>query len=398
LASYSLRGYRRVQLEETFNGSSGRKRLAGLARHLTSLRLTASFSRVAANLVLMVAMIYLVRAPAHGWVAVAGAVAAAAGVVAVFGVGIPHAWADHAGDRALAAVLPVLQGMRYALWPVVMAMKAFDVPVRRLAGVGDEPDENGEAARQEILQAATEGQAEGAVDADDVEMIESVIEFGEQQAGEIMTPRTDVFALPASTAWEEAAARIVEAGHTRVPIYQGDLDSIIGVLYAKDLLRFAGSEQPPPLREIMRKCYYVPETIPLDELLRAFKGRKVHLAVVLDEYGGTAGIVTVEDVIEEIVGDISDEYDRPAPALMEKIDAATAEVDGRLHIDDLNDALGLAVPEDQDYDTVAGLVFSELGYIPTVGEELEAYGARFKVLAADERKIRRLKVKAVREG
>jgi CBS domain containing-hemolysin-like protein len=213
-----------------------------------------------------------------------------------------------------------------------------------------------------------------------------------------MTPRTDVFALPASTAWEEAAARIVEAGHTRVPIYQGDLDNIIGVLYAKDLLRFVGSEQRPPIREIMRKCYYVPETIPLDELLRAFKGRKVHLAVVLDEYGGTAGIVTVEDVIEEIVGDISDEYDRPAPALMEKIDAATAEVDGRLHIDDLNDALGLAVPEDQDYDTVAGLVFSELGYIPTVGEELEAYGARFKVLAADERKIRRLKVKALREG
>ncbi|MBL7221708.1 MAG: CBS domain-containing protein, partial [Phycisphaerae bacterium] len=140
---------------------------------------------------------------------------------------------------------------------------------------------------------------------------------------------------------------------------------------------------------------FVPETKALDDLLKEFKARKVHIAVVLDEYGGTAGIVTIEDVIEEIVGEITDEYDQSEPVLMQRIDERTIEADGRMYIDDLNDALDLEIPEDAGYDTVAGLVFSELGYIPRVDETLRAYGADFAVLAADERKITRLRVKVV---
>jgi putative hemolysin len=226
-------------------------------------------------------------------------------------------------------------------------------------------------------------------------MIESVIEFGETHAGEIMTPRTDIFALPVETPWEQACRQTFDAGHTRVPVYSGDLDNIIGILYAKDLLAHVGRSEPRALREIMRKPFFVPETKLLDNLLKEFKVRKVHLAVVLDEYGGTAGLVTIEDVLEEIVGDIADEYDRIPPALIHRVDPATLEVDGRVHIDDLNDALALAIPEDEDYDTVAGMVFSELGYIPKAGEQLEAHGARFTVLAADERKITKLRVKAL---
>jgi CBS domain containing-hemolysin-like protein len=316
----------------------------------------------------------------------------AAAIVAVFGVAIPHAWAAHAGDKVVTATFGVLRALRYALYPISAVMEAFDTPIRRLAGAQDRRDENGNAAKQEILQAATNGQAEGAVDADEVEMIESVIEFGDRVASEIMTPRTEIFSLPADTPWQLAVEKIVEAGHTRVPIYEGDIDNIIGVLYAKDMLRYIAEPNPPPLRQIMRKCYFVPETKPLDDLLKEFKARKVHLAVVLDEYGGTAGLVTIEDVIEEIVGEISDEYDRAPPALMKRLAKRSAEVDGRMHIDDLNDAMKLNIPEDEDYDTVAGLVFYELGYIPKEGDTLEAYGARFTVLAADERRITRLKV------
>ena len=142
----------------------------------------------------------------------------------------------------------------------------------------------------------------------------------------------------------------------------------------------------------MRKPFFVPETKKLDDLLREFKARKSHMAVVLDEYGGTAGLVTVEDLIEEIVGDIADEYDGPESALMRRLDDRSYEVDGRMYIDDLNDALGLSLPEEEDYDTVAGFVSSELGFIPPVDQLLEADGARFTVLAADDRRITRLRV------
>jgi len=143
---------------------------------------------------------------------------------------------------------------------------------------------------------------------------------------------------------------------------------------------------------VMRGPYFVPETKPLDDLLREFKARKVHLAVALDEYGGTAGLVSIEDVLEEIVGDIADEYDQAEPALMRRLDERSAEVDGRMYVDDLNDALGLHLPEDEDYDTVAGLVFSEIGYVPTIDEAIETHGVKFTILAADERKITRLRV------
>ena len=394
LAGSALRGFRRVQLEEAFAGANRQQRLDLLARHLQPLQLTVSFTRVLSNLVLVVAMLSLFGSYGS-FAGTLGAILTAGAILAVFGVAIPQAWAAHAGERVLAATLGVLLVVRYALAPVTAVMAWFDLPIRRLSGVVEEEDENGDAAKQEILQAASEGQAEGAVDADELHMIESVMEFSETQAGEIMTPRTDIFALPIDTPFTAAVEKIVSAGHTRVPVYDGDLDNIIGVLYAKDLLK-----QDPAsatVRSMLRKAYFVPETKPLDDLLKQFKARKVHLAIVLDEYGGTAGLVTVEDVVEEILGDIADEYDRTASAPMQRIDERTVEVDGRFYIDELNDALDLELPEDEDYDTVAGFVFSELGYIPTVGEEFESHDARFTVLAADERKITRLKVELLEE-
>jgi putative hemolysin len=392
VTSYSLRVARRSQLEEAFAGASGKKRLGALEAQLPALRLTTSFLRSLSNLILTVAVLFAFRPWDRGPWALVGAMATAAGVITVCGVVIPQAWASYAGEKVLAATLGVLVACRYLLYPVVAVMRAFDVPIRRLAGAPEREDENGEAAKAEILQAATEGQAEGAVDAEEVEMIESVMEFGETCVSEIMTPRTDVFAVPVETPLKTACDQIVKAGHTRVPVYEGDLDNIIGVLYAKDLLQLIGTTEDVPLRELMREPYFVPETKPLDDLLREFKRRKVHIAVVLDEYGGTSGLATIEDLLEEIVGDISDEYDHTEPEQMEQVDERTVEVDARMHIDDVNDALGLELPEDEDYDTIAGFVYAKLGYIPAVGEMLDSDGARITVLAADERKLTRLRV------
>jgi putative hemolysin len=390
LTAFALRSFRRVGLDEAF-GPENQQKLEYLERNLNALRLTAALCRVIANLVLVICIAWILEATRSFWRA-AGAVAIAGAIIAVFSVAIPNAWATHAGEKVLPVTLRALILFRYLLYPLTVIMESLDLPIRRLSGVSDTQNQNGEQAKQEIMQVATEGQAEGTVEPEEVQMIESVMEFGETQAAEIMTPRTDIFALPIDTPWDEAVTKVVEAGHTRVPVYEENMDRIVGILYAKDMLKHISGRHPASIRGMLRKCYFVPETKPLDELLKEFKGRKVHLAIVLDEYGGTAGLVSIEDVVEEIVGDIADEYDETAPAAMKRIDSRSAEIDGRLYVDELNDAMGLELPEDEDYDTVAGLVFSQLGYIPKKGETLETRGAKFTVLSAGERKITRLRV------
>ncbi|MFP4355545.1 MAG: transporter associated domain-containing protein [Phycisphaerae bacterium] len=396
LTSNALRMFRRVQLEEAFGRKHDPRRLEKLEQHLKALRLTSSLCRSLSNLVLVLCVVGLMG-QAGGLMKIIGGIAIAGVIIAIFGVAIPHAWASYNGEQILARSFGVLMFFRYAIWPLTKLMEAFDLPIRRLAGVVDEDiNLHNEHVRQEIVQAASEGQAEGAVDPDEVEMIESVIELGETHAGEIMTPRTEIFALSIDTAWQQAADQIFKAGHSRVPVYQGDLDHIVGILYAKDLLKYVvGNGAPHDLKDTLRKPFFVPETKLLDDLLREFKARKFHISVVLDEYGGTAGLVTIEDVLEEIVGDISDEYDEAQPAMLKKLSDTSYEIDARLHIDELNDAIGLELSEDEDYDTVAGFIFSQMGYIPREGEMFEAYGARFTVLEASDRRLVRVHIERI---
>jgi putative hemolysin len=373
-------------LEEVLEDHPGKARLEVLDRHLWAMRLNTSLCRTISNvaLVMVVSLLFDGR--------VLPTLAVSIGLIALFGIAIPHAWAAYADEQILAATFPVLLALRRVMSPAIWLMQRLDLPIRRLTGIAEREASTEETAKQDILQAASDGQAEGTVDADEVEMIESVMGFGDTQAAEIMTPRTDIFALASEMPCQDAVKLIVDAGHTRVPVFTGDIDNIIGVLYAKDLLRLVGSSESGAIGDLVRQPFFVPETKALDDLLQEFKARKVHIAVVLDEYGGTAGMVTIEDVIEEIIGEIDDEYDQSEEDLMTRIDGRTIEADGRMYIDDLNDALELEIPEDAGYDTVAGLVFSELGYIPQVDETLTAFGANFAVLAADERKITRLRV------
>lgn len=393
LNAYALRNFRRVRLEEAFGGRAiGRKRLEQFDRHVQAVRLTVALLRALATIALAVCVLNLLAGQGSGLGRAILATLVAGTILAIFGVAVPHAWADYAGERIIAASFPLLLALRYLLYPVVAVMQAIDAPIRRLSGADGPPAEPGEEAKQEILQAASEGRAEGAVDADEMRMLTSVMKFGRRQAREIMTPRTDIFALPTNLPVQDLVRQVVEASHTRVPVYEGDLDNIVGILYVKDLLAHVDGIESVVLVKIVRKPFFVPETKPLEDLLREFKSRKLHIAVVLDEYGGTAGLITMEDVLEEIVGDIADEYDQPPAVLLKRLDERTAEVDGRMRIDEINEALGLRISEQENYDTVAGLVFSELGYIPSVGEKVERNGASFTVLAADERKITRLRV------
>ncbi len=405
LNAYALRDPSRRGLESAF-AAHGRRRLDGLLEHLSELRMVCGLLRSACNLTLLVLLLFAFDSRFENrTVAILVAVAVAAGLINVFVVAIPHAWARYAGEKVLSMTAGALLGLRRVMWPVMVVMRAFDVPVRRLSGIPDPPpggDGAGEheqsrletAVKAEILQVASDAQAEGAVDADEMEMIESVIEFGDRRVGEVITPRTDIVALPAEATLEQVRRTVIQAGHTRIPVYAGDIDNIVGILYAKDLLAIDEPDRTD-LRSVMRKPFFIPETKPLGDLLREFKARKMHMAIVLDEYGGTAGLITVEDLIEEIVGDISDEYDHAESPLLKRIDERTVEADGRMYIEDLNDAMGLTLPEEEDYETVAGFIFSELGFIPPVGQTLKTNGAEFTVIAADARKITRLRVVVV---
>ena len=222
-------------------------------------------------------------------------------------------------------------------------------------------------------------------------MIESVIEFGDTDVGEIMTPRTDIVAIDKNASLADAKQLIADEGHSRIPVFEETIDNILGVLYAKDLLPFADNDDFEVAR-VMRSAPYIPDSKPVDELLQEFNDRKVHIAIVLDEYGGTAGLVTIEDILEELVGEIADEYEDAEPDPIQRIDDQTVEVDARVRVDVLNHELDLTLPEHDDYETIGGLVFSSLGRIPQVGETCSLDNVRISVLDAEERKINRLRL------
>jgi len=319
-------------------------------------------------------------------------------LVLIFGVAIPNAWAKYTGESLIVRLQPLLAGVRFLCLPLIKPMELLDPLVRRLAGVPVRDAQSyADELEQEILDAISEGERHGAVDEQEKEMIESVIELTDTRVEEIMTPRTDVVAIPKDAAFDAVLAAIPKKGHSRIPVYDETIDTVLGVLYAKDLLQ-RDPDAAFDVTQSMRNALFIPETKLVRDLLREFQTTKVHMAIVLDEYGGTAGLVTIEDILEELVGEISDEYDPTAPAELKRIDKDTVEVDARMRIDDLNDQLDISLPEDEDYETIGGFVFSQLGKIPTVGERCEHNNIGIQVVAAEPRRIRRLRLKVAPSG
>lgn len=313
-------------------------------------------------------------------------------LVLVFGVAIPHAWSKYAGEWLVVRLLPLLAVLCWVGYPLIVLLELFDPLVRRLAGVPVQDAQSfADELEREILNVVSEGELHGAVDEEEKEMIESVMELGDTRVEEIMTPRTEIVALGQDADLDQVLQMIRSKGYSRIPVYGGNIDRILGVLYAKDLLRRA-EESPFDLEGLMRKPLYIPESKPVRELLREFQERKIHIAIVLDEYGGTAGLVTIEDILEELVGEITDEYETQAPVELNRIDEHTIEVDARMRIDDLNDRLDIRLPEDGDYETIGGFVFSTLGKIPKVGEQFDHQNIGIRVIAAEPRKITRLRL------
>ena len=305
---------------------------------------------------------------------------------------VAGALARHAGLVLVASALPWVRVATIAFTPVEPVLGVLDEAVRRLTGANLREAEGLEA---DLLRSIEDTQREGGLDEQSATLLENVVEFSSTDVGEVMTPRTDIDGIEANMSLSDIRTFFSEAGHSRIPVYEGNLDHIVGVLYVKDLVRYLGENlEAFDLRTLLRQPIVVPETRAVRDLLADFQRSEVHMAIVVDEYGGTAGLVTIEDVLEEIVGEIHDEHDADDDELPDlvRLDQHRAEVDGRFHIDDLNEKLGLNLPEDMEFDTIGGFVLSEMGRVPEVGECLETASARFTALKATPTAVHRLRV------
>lgn len=267
--------------------------------------------------------------------------------------------------------------------------------VRRLTGANLVQQNGSTVVEEQLLKSIEHSQLEGGLPAEAAEMLENVVEFRTTDVGEIMTPRTDVEGIESTDDLQVIRRFVIECGRSRIPVFEDNIDHILGILYVKDLVAFFGADANGfNLRNILRQPIVVPDTKPVQELLGDFQASEVHMAIVIDEYGGTAGIVTIEDVIEEIVGEIRDEHDdaeSDEPKLI-RVHEGRVEVDGRYNLDDLNDELSWRLPEDEEYDTLAGFVLAQLGHVPEVGEVIETHNMRFTTLEATSTQISRLAI------
>ncbi len=251
---------------------------------------------------------------------------------------------------------------------------------------------------EEIHSLIDVGEQEGVINRDEHAMIDAVLDLGDTLVREILVPRTEMVAVEITTPVNEVLETIIAAGHSRIPVYEGDVDHITGILYAKDLLKLWGKlPEEISIRSICRKAYFIPETKTTADLLKEFKVRRVHMAVAVDEYGGTSGIITIEDILEEIVGEIQDEHDPVEQSGISRLDDGSYILDARSHIEDVEDELNVQLPRGE-YDTLGGFLSHLMGHVPVQGEQGRYETLLFTVEEADARKVSTIRVSFEKEG
>lgn len=316
-------------------------------------------------------------------------VAAVAAVLVICEL-IPRSIAERRGEEIVLAMGRPAYIISVLGTPLVWLKHLIDEVITRLLPSPTDTSP-GEELADEVLDAVTESEANGTIQPDEREMIRSVISFREVDVAEIMTPRTEMVGVEASATTQQAIESMLQNGFSRLPVYEQSRDNIVAVVHIKDLIREVRRDPNKPLTEVASRPYFVPETKPIAELLREFQAKKLQFAIVVDEYGGTAGVVTVEDIVEEIVGEIDDEYDHRTQILLRRLDDHTVEADGRCRIDDLNDILHVQIPEDAEYDTIGGFAVSVLGHIPEKGETFHHRDVKFEILDVDQRRVKKLR-------
>lgn len=310
----------------------------------------------------------------------------------IFGELVPKRIAQRYYDKIALGVAGLISGISKMTRPIVWLLTASTNAILRLIGI--DPNEHEENVTEEEIRMMVDiGGEKGTIDASEREMIDNIFEFNDNTAEDIMTHRTDMVALWVDDPSDIIRNTIVDSGLSRLPVYDEDIDDVIGVLNTRDFLLNLWADPPKPLRDIIRPAYFVPVSVQANVLFRDMQREKIHMAIVVDEYGGTNGIVTMEDLVEEIVGNIYDEYD-PAETPVEKLDDETYRLDGGIDLEEVSDLFNIELPVDE-FDTLSGLIFSQLSSIPDDGSQphIVVSGLDVQVEQIEDRRVERALVK-----
>jgi putative hemolysin len=305
-------------------------------------------------------------------------------LILIFGEIVPKNIAMAKNEPLAIVSAPILLALQYILFPIIKVLELFTVFLSKpFESEHSEPI----ITEEEIKNVVSLGEEVGEVEEDERIMIHNIFRFSDLRADEIMIDRTRAFSMDSKTEVAQAAAEIVSKGYSRIPVYEEKPDSIIGILYARDILEaILAGQHKGTVEELVRPAMFIPESMLLDDLLTEFQKEKVHIALVTDEHGGISGLITIEDLLEEIVGEIYDESDNEE-IMIRKIDDRKSVVKGDTEIEEVNRELQLNLSETGDYETISGFILSKLRFIPAVGEELQIADAVIRVIKADERRI-----------
>lgn len=397
LAFASLTNVRQSALrEQAENGNERSKHVLRLNENFTRLNITYQLSLMilhvlaAAVAIVGVAQPIIAQGEMSSFVVYTAVTIGLAVLFVLLGDLVPAA-VGSAYSEALAPWMAYPMSLLMLVFSPVVALMVF--LSKLLSKLFGDNDMAAAITEEEIMTLVDAGQKEGTIERDEKDMIFSVLQLSETMAREVMVPRMDIMALEIDTPIDEALAKFVGTGHSRIPVYKETIDNIEGLLYAKDLLTLwhNGGPKPQSIRELLRPVYFVPESKRADLLLKEFRASKIHMALVVDEYGGTAGLLTIENLLEEIVGDIQDEYDihEEAEYVQHSVDEYT--IDASMDLDDVNELLKVELPT-EDSDTLGGYIYSQLGRVPVVGEVIEDERLVMRVESIDGRRIRKVHV------
>jgi putative hemolysin len=369
-------------------GRRGSKALVGLIDHPERFLNPVLFLLLLCHLV-AATLVGVVAERVFGGLGVAVATAFEVVVIFVLGEALPKTYAVQHPDRASLLVAPLVSGI--VRFPPVRLLARALITLTNVIVPGKGLKEGPYVSEQELLALADVAVEEDVIEREERQLIHQIIEFGDTVVREVMIPRPDMVAIDARASVNDAMEVVMAAGYSRIPVYEQGIDDILGLLYAKDLMRAVRDQRGDvQVRELVRTGNFVPETKRVAELLPEMQKQKSHMAIVVDEHGGTAGLVTLEDLIEELVGEIVDEYDVEEPPI-EPLPGGDVRVNARMPIDELNELLEAEFPEG-DYDTVGGLIYYLLGHVPAEGETVDYDGRRLRAERVQGRRIGRVRI------
>ncbi|WP_231701762.1 hemolysin family protein [Crassaminicella thermophila] len=315
-------------------------------------------------------------------------------LILVFGEITPKTYSSYFPERVALKLGRPLEILSFVLYPILKVLTVITNFIVKLFGV-DMTKNKVLVSEEEIMTLVDVGEEAGIIERDEREMINSIFEIGDIEVTEVMVPRIDMIYIEEETTLEEALNVVIDYGYSRIPVIKDTVDNVIGILYAKDLLVYSKNknELKFDILKLIREAYYVPESKKVSDLLKEMQKEKVHIAIVLDEYGGTLGLVTIEDILEEIVGDILDEYDNEID-LIEQSGENSLIVNAKASIEEINEVLAVNLPEEK-YDSIGGFVFNLLGRIPVKGDEILLDDLKIKVLNVQNRRIKQLEIQKI---